>query len=163
MLNDSKGMNLMYSMYHSFLYVLVTYVLLNRQILCVRGILVTRSDGSAYMNETIIHKLIANTLNSTRHTQVLDVLKASAGVYKDKKKGYLMGLGKTVFIVYVSHEDKNNRHYRVYLHNFICFAVHYGIDLVVYLLPSPDTDKEIDYLESLGLHALTYPDHLFWR
>ena len=125
-----------------------------------------KHGNDRYLDLNYIKSLRDKASNATRIEHVQRTLAAAAGVYNDKVRGSNAGLAKTVFMTVVAfkHEKKSIGHYQVYFRNFVCFAKHYDIDLVVYILHHqlPDVESEIRSLEQLGIRVLTYPDELFW-
>lgn len=111
-----------------------------------------------------IKKLVSETRNLTRNAVVQETLRKAAGVYKDKSKAKSMGIENTVIISVVAY-PVGEHYYKVYFRNFLCFARHHGLDLVVYTVHDGDGDSyaEVLDLEKLGVHALTYPEERFWR
>ena len=95
------------------------------------------------------------------------VLAEGAGVYLDKNRGKELKLEKTVLTTVISH-PKASHWYRIYFRNFLCFAEHYGYDLVVYVMRNQE-QSESEFAEHvaeighLGVKALPYPEELFWR
>ena len=133
------------------------------------GILIPIKGGTQtdrYLDLDYVRKLHDKAINATRDAHVHRTLVAAAGVYNDKARGRAAGLEKTVFMTVIAfnHEKKSIGHYKVYFRNFVCFAKHYDIDLVVYILHHAltDVEAEVQSLESLGIRVLTYPDQLFW-
>ena len=131
------------------------------------GILVTGKHGTdRYLDLKYIKSMHDKASNATREEHVKRTLASAAGVYNDKVRGAKAGLEKTVFMTVVAfkHDKKSIGHYQVYFRNFLCFAKHYDIDLVLYILHHqlPDVESEIHSLEQLGIRVLTYPDQLFW-
>ena len=95
------------------------------------------------------------------------VLAEGAGVYRDKRKGEELKLGKTVLTTVISH-PKVSHWYRIYFRNFLCFSEHYGYDLVVYVMRNQEqSDSEfaehVAEIGRLGVKVLPYPEELFWR
>ena len=122
-------------------------------------------NGDTFINLTHVTVLKNRAHNSTRDLVVRQTLRAAAGVYHNKARGKSAGLEKTVFVSVVAYNSKENiYHYKIYFRNFLCFAQHYDIDLVVYILHHhlPDVQEEVQALEDLGVKVLTYPDEKFW-
>lgn len=95
------------------------------------------------------------------------VLAEGAGVYRDKRKGEELKLEKTVLTTVISH-PKASHWYRIYFRNFLCFAEHYGYDLVVYVMRNQEqSDNEfaehVAEIGRLGIKVLPFPEELFWR
>ena len=124
-----------------------------------------RENGDRHLNLTHINILKDRSHNTTRDSHVLATLQAASGVYNDKKRGRESKLEKTVFITVIAYNaNESIYHYKVYFRNFLCFAKHYDIDLIVYILHHhlDDVESEVLSLERLGVKVLTYPDELFW-
>ena len=100
--------------------------------------------------------------NSSRYDHIQQTLVSSAGVYKDKSRGEALGISNTVFMTVISYGK--HRHYKLFLNNMLCYAQHYGIDPVVYIVHShlQDPEKEIQEYNDIGIKAVSYPDELFW-
>jgi Nucleotide-diphospho-sugar transferase len=123
------------------------------------------ANGERYLNMTHVQILKERSHNATRDSHVLATLQAASGVYNDKERGRESKLEKTVFITVIAYNaNESIYHYKVYFRNFLCFARHYGIDLIVYILHHhlADVESEVQSLERLGVKVLTYPDELFW-
>jgi hypothetical protein len=119
-----------------------------------------------YLNLSHIQRHIDRTRNISRDQHVLHTLQSAAGVYIDKERGITAGLQKTVFMTIISYNAKAGLyHYKIYFRNFLCFAQHFGIDLIVYILHHtlPDVEEEVQSLQKLGVRVLTYPDERFWK
>lgn len=100
-----------------------------------------------YLNLSHIQELIDRTRNATRDLHVLHTLNSAAGVYTDKQRGIAAGLQKTVFMTIISYNAKAGLYqYKIYFRNFLCFAQHYGIDLIVYILHHTLPDVEEVYM-----------------
>lgn len=125
-----------------------------------------QSNDEKHLNLSNIQVLIDRAHNSTRDRHVLLTLQSAAGVYTDKERGITAGLQKTVFMTIVSYNTKAGlHHYKIYFRNFLCFAQHFGIDLIVYILHHslPNVEEEVQSLQKLGVRVLTYPDERFWK
>lgn len=124
-----------------------------------------RANGERYLNMTYIQILKERSHDTKREAIVSMTLLAASGVYTDKKRGTGSKLEKTVFITVIAYNAHESiYHYKIYFRNFLCFAKHYGIDLIVYILHHhlADVESEVLSLERLGVKVLTYPDELFW-
>ena len=109
----------------------------------------------------------AQTAQETRVDTAKKLLAEAAGVYKDKNKGAELKLQKTVLTTVISH-PKASHWYRIYFRNFLCFADHYGYDLVVYVMRNQEQTeaqfaKHVAEIGSYGVKVLPYPEELFWR
>lgn len=125
-------------------------------------------DGFTRDADHFRYMVQAQTLQEERLKKVRQTLSAAAGVYKVKSKAKEHLLEKTVLTTVISH-PKASHWYRVYFRNFLCFAEHYGYDVVVYVMRNSDHQTEEEFLlhinevASLGVRALPYPEELFWR
>jgi hypothetical protein len=102
-----------------------------------------------YLNLSHIQVHIDRTRNISRDRHVLHTLQSAAGVYINKERGVAAGLQKTVFMTIISYNAKAGlHHYKIYFRNFLCFAQHYGIDLIVYILHHnlPDVEEVFIYM-----------------
>jgi hypothetical protein len=106
------------------------------------------------------------SFDASRDVNVRALLKAAAGVYKNKTRGHKSGLQRTVLTTVLSYGTSRSFQYMVYFRNFLCFAAHYDFDLVVYVqhhdIPMDDLKLQLQSLEALGVRVLTYPDLIFW-
>ena len=132
------------------------------------GILIPNQNRfDRYLDLKHIRMLRDKAKNVTREEHVKRTLAAAAGVYNNKARGLAAGLSKTVFMTVIAFHSnqKSIGHYKIYFRNFVCFAKHYDIDLIAYILQHnlPDVEAEITSMEQLGLRVLTYPDELFWN
>ena len=132
------------------------------------GILIPNLKGvDRYLDLDHIRMLRDKAKNVTREEHVKRTLAAASGVYNNKARGLAAGLAKTVFMTVIAFHSnqKSIGHYKIYFRNFVCFAKHYDIDLIAYILQHnlPDVEAEITSMEQLGLRVLTYPDELFWN
>lgn len=102
--------------------------------------------------------------DSSRSGLVLSTIAGAAGVYVNKTLGSQLQLDSTVVVTVLAFNSdvRNNKHYKLYFHNFLCFTQHHGIDLIVYVAHHNLAESEIDDIKSLGVRVLTYPDELFW-
>lgn len=124
--------------------------------------------GFARNADHLRHLAKAQSLQTERVTAVRQTLSEAAGVYKEKSKGKGNGLERTVLTTVISH-PKASHWYRVYFRNFLCYAEHYGYDVVVYVMRNNDHQTEEEFrshiaeIASLGVKAVPYPEELFWR
>ena len=107
--------------------------------------------------------------NSTRNeTAIKEVLAAAAGIYVHEEPSYLRlypELSKTVLMTF--YEPSESSREEEYLFNLICFAQHYQLKLVVYVLDRKFTSFKTEKLrlESLSplVTVLTFPYHILWK
>lgn len=99
-----------------------------------------------------------------RSDLVQSTIAGAAGVYLNKSHGAQLKLDSTVVVTVLAFNSdvRNNKHYKLYFNNFLCFTQHHGIDLIVYVAHHNLAESDIDDIKSLGVRVLTYPDELFW-
>jgi hypothetical protein len=126
-------------------------------------------EGSDFVRDKTHFSFLekAQREQAERTDRVRKVLSEGAGVYKDKVKGAVYGLHRTVVTTVISH-PKASHWYRIYFRNFLCFADHYGYDVVVYVMRNKEQSQEefeahTSEIGSYGVKALPYPEELFWR
>ena len=98
---------------------------------------------------------------------VKKIISEVSGIYRDKAKAKEFGIEMHVLVNVISyHKESTGARYFNLLENWFCFASHFGLRPLTYLVPNEDFtfEETVRDLIKLGFHGdfAPYPTELFW-
>lgn len=136
-----------------------------RNVILGNSLLLRRLEEAEVMNWT---KLLEESIDVNRESIARDAVANGRGVYRNFGKARKIGTENTVLVnVLAFSMDAYSERYMVLLQNWYCYASHYGLKTLTYLVPDMTTNftDQVRILKSFGIVSdfLTYPVTLFWE